>query len=86
MHANPALTHLSWFRVEHIISDAAENVATIVDEKTEVHVLQPDEALPRQALSAPPKAASQVRSVATAFMAVAILSGISWQSFCHFCH
>ncbi|KAA6418217.1 MAG: Cam interacting protein [Trebouxia sp. A1-2] len=50
-----------WEWVEHIISDAAENVATIVDEKTEVHVLQPDEALPHQALSAPPKAASQAK-------------------------
>ena len=69
MHTNPALTQLSWFRVEHIISDAAENVATITDEKTEVHVLQPDEALPPQALSAPPKPASQVSFVAIAFMA-----------------
>ena len=69
MHTNPALTQLSWFRVEHIISDAAENVATIIDEKTEVHVLQPDEALPPQALSAPPKPASQVSFVAIAFMA-----------------
>ncbi|DBA80088.1 TPA: hypothetical protein ACH3X2_007576 [Trebouxia sp. C0005] len=57
----PVLGHCCVFRVEHIISDAAENVATIVDEKTEVHVLQPDEALPHQALSAPPKAASQAK-------------------------
>jgi len=70
--------------VEHIISDATENVATIVDEKTEVHVLQPDEALPRQALSAPPKAASQVRFVATAFMADAMVLGMAMQGFCHY--
>ncbi|KAL0025898.1 hypothetical protein WJX77_000494 [Trebouxia sp. C0004] len=57
----PVLGHCCVYRVEHIISDAAENVATIVDEKTEVHVLQPDEALPRQALSAPPKTASQAK-------------------------
>ncbi|KAL0050804.1 hypothetical protein WJX82_007459 [Trebouxia sp. C0006] len=57
----PVLGHCCVFRVEHIISDAAENVATITDEKTEVHVLQPDEALPPQALSAPPKPASQAK-------------------------
>ena len=86
MHTTPALTRLSWFRVEHIISDAAENVATIVDEKTEVHVLQPDEALPQHALSAPPKAASQVRFVATAFMADAMVHGMAMQSCCHVCY
>ncbi len=76
MHADPAVTHLSWFRVEHIVSDAAENVATMVDEKTEVHVVQPNESLPRQALSAPPTAASQVRVVASACMADAMLLGM----------
>ena len=69
--------------MEHIISEAAENVATIIDEKTEVHVLQPDEALPRQALSAPPKPASQVSFVPTACMADPVVLGMAMQSFCH---